>query len=410
MFSRSQTQVVNPSMRRGDAGFLSGVHAAQANEALPRSTWALYLVFAFVVVAVTWAALTQVEEITRCEARIVPDGKEQVIASLEGGILREMLVQEGQQVEAGQELALLDPTRVEAQQNESQAKRIALKAMVVRLTAEANGLELKFPPELAAYKSIVDGETAAFDARRRLNEDISGGNSRSINLLQRELSVSRTMAAKGLMSDVEVMRLSRQLNELQQQRSERINRFRQDASSDLVRAQTELAQLEEQLVVREDVLRRTVIRSPVKGLVKNIRVNTMGGVVAGGAAIMEIVPLGERVLIEARLKPIDIGFVRVGQHAEIKLSSYNYNTYGGLKGRIQFISPDAIRDPERAGGEGTYYRVIVPAEVSTLRSQGKELPVIPGMTGTLEIKTGERSVLSFLLRPLLRSKEAMRER
>jgi adhesin transport system membrane fusion protein len=319
-------------------------------------------------------------------------------------------VREGEQVAAGQELALLDPTRVEAQQNESQAKRLAMRATVARLTAEANGAALKFPEDVALSKNIVDGETAAFNARRRLLDEAAGGNNRSIDLLQRELKMSQTMAAKGLISDVEVMRLSRQVNELQQQRNERVNRFRQDASSDLVRVQTELSQLDEQLVVREDVLRRTVLKSPVSGLVKSIRVNTIGGVVAGGAPIMEIVPLGPRVLIEARIKPKDIGFVRVGQHAEIKLSGYDYNVYGGLKGKVQFISPDALGDTEKAGQDAGYYRALVPAEISTLRRKGKELPVIPGMTGTLEIKTGERTVLSFLLRPVLKSQEALRER
>jgi adhesin transport system membrane fusion protein len=410
MFGRDKNLSSQPAMLRGDAAFLSGVHAAQIDEALPRASWALYLILIVVVIAITWASLTHVEEVTRCDARIVPDGREQVIASLEGGILRELLVREGEQVAAGQELALLDPTRVEAQQNESQAKRLAMRATVARLTAEANGAALKFPEDVALSKNIVDGETAAFNARRRLLDEAAGGNNRSIDLLQRELKMSQTMAAKGLISDVEVMRLSRQVNELQQQRNERVNRFRQDASSDLVRVQTELSQLDEQLVVREDVLRRTVLKSPVSGLVKSIRVNTIGGVVAGGAPIMEIVPLGPRVLIEARIKPKDIGFVRVGQHAEIKLSGYDYNVYGGLKGKVQFISPDALGDTEKAGQDAGYYRALVPAEISTLRRKGKELPVIPGMTGTLEIKTGERTVLSFLLRPVLKSQEALRER
>nr|WP_316639510.1 HlyD family type I secretion periplasmic adaptor subunit [uncultured Roseateles sp.] len=410
MFWRSKSPSDNPALLRGDAAFLTGLHAAQVDEALPRSAWALYLITAAVVSAIAWASLTHVEEITRCDARIIPDGREQSIASLEGGILRELLVREGQQVAVGQDLALLDPTRVEAQQNESQAKRLAMKASVARLAAEANGTPLKFPPDVAEATSIVDSETSAYKARRRLLEEAVSSTSRSIALLQRELGMSQAMAAKGLMSDVEVMRLSRQVNELQEQRNERQNRFRQEASSELVRIQSELAQLDEQLVVREDVLRRTVIKSPVAGLVKNIRVSTTGGVVASGAPIMEIVPLGPRVMIEARIKPSDIGFVQIGQHAEIKLAGYDYNVYGGLKGKIQYISPDALRDAERPGADTSYYRAIVPADISTLRNKGKELPVIPGMTGTLEVKTGERTVLSFLLRPMMKSQEALRER
>jgi adhesin transport system membrane fusion protein len=207
------------------------------------------------------------------------------------------------------------------------------------------------------------------------------------------------------------MRLRRQVNDLKLQNQERINRFRQEASTDLVRVRGELAQLEEQQVVRDDQLRRTVLKSPVRGLVKNIRVMTVGGVVAGGAPIMEIVPLGPRVLIEARVKPADIGFIRVGQTAEIKLSAYEYNIYGGLRGKVEYISPDALGDPERNGNaDSTYYRAFIRAESSSLKAHGEPLPILPGMTGVVEVNTQERTVMSFLLQPMLKSREAFRER
>ncbi|HET7863840.1 MAG TPA: HlyD family type I secretion periplasmic adaptor subunit, partial [Burkholderiaceae bacterium] len=220
------------------------------------------------------------------------------------------------------------------------------------------------------------------------------------------------MSSKGLMSEVEVMRLRRQVNDLQLQSRERINKFRQDASTDLVRVQTELSLLDEQMAGRADVLRRTVLTSPVRGLVKNIRSNTIGGVVSPGAPMMEIVPIGSRVLIEARIKPRDIGFVRVGQKAEVKLAAYDYTTYGGLHGKIEYISPDALGDAEKsAASDATYYRVTFRTDRSTLKEKGgKPLPIIPGMTGQVEVRTGERSVLSFILRPMLKSKEAFRER
>jgi membrane fusion protein, adhesin transport system len=189
-----------------------------------------------------------------------------------------------------------------------------------------------------------------------------------------------------------------------------VNRFRQDASSDLVRVQTELAQVNEQISGRADVLRRTVLKSPVRGLVKNIRIATIGGVIAPGAPVMEIVPLGNRILIEARIKPSSIGFVRVGQQVEIKLSAYDYTMYGGLKGRIETISPDALGDPERGGAaDATYYRAMVRTDSSSLIAHGKALPVMPGMTGSVEVRTGERTVMSYLLRPMLKSKEAFQD-
>ncbi|MBC7992371.1 MAG: HlyD family type I secretion periplasmic adaptor subunit [Rhizobacter sp.] len=394
----------------GDMAYMADVRAAMVVEATPGTTWALYLMALILISAIAWASIARVDEITRADARVIPDGKEQVIASLEGGILRELHVREGQTVHEGQELAQLDPTRFESQQNEGQAKRIAIMATIVRLTAEANGRALNFPKEVADMPNIVEGETDAYNARKHGLDEALQTNARNVVLLMKELGVSEAMSAKGLMSEVEVMRLRRQVNDLQLQSRERINKFRQDASTDLVRVQTELSLLDEQLAGRADVLRRTVLTSPVRGLVKNIRTNTIGGVVAPGAPMMEIVPIGSRVLVEARIKPRDIGFVRVGQKAEVKLAAYDYTTYGGLQGKIEYISPDALGDTDRAAADSTYYRVTLRSDRSTLKEKGKPLPILPGMTGQVEVRTGERSVLSFILRPMLKSKEAFRER
>ena len=395
---------------RGDMAYMADVRAAMVVEATPRTTWALYLMAIILISAIAWASIARVDEITRAEARVIPDGKEQVIASLEGGILRELHVREGQTVFEGQELAQLDPTRFESQQNEGQAKRIAIMATIARLTAEANGRALNFPKEVADMPGIVEGETDAYNARKHALDEALQTNARNVVLLMKELGVSEAMSAKGLMSEVEVMRLRRQVNDLQLQSRERTNKFRQDASTDLVRVQTELSLLDEQLAGRADVLRRTVLTSPVRGLVKNIRTNTIGGVVGPGAPMMEIVPIGSRVLVEARIKPRDIGFVRVGQKAEVKLAAYDYTTYGGLQGKIEYISPDALGDTDRAAADATYYRVMLRSDRSTLKEKGKPLPILPGMTGQVEVRTGERSVLSFILRPMLKSKEAFRER
>jgi adhesin transport system membrane fusion protein len=404
-----KNKAASMALSREEGMFVSGLNHAQIEEPLPHAMWAIYLMLIAVAVAITWSALAKVDEVTRSDGRIVPDGREQIIASLESGILRELYVREGQEVVLGQELARLDPTRVEAQQNEGQAKRIALKAQAARLIAEASGKSLKFPPEVMAVPRIAEAEVEAYEARRRLMDEAVSSIARSSSLLAREQRMAQDMAVKGLMSDVEVMRLSRQVNELQQQRAERISRFRQEASGELVRVQNELAQLDEQMVVREDAMTRTVFKSPVHGVVKNIRVSTVGGVVTAGAPIMEISPIGPRVLIEARVKPRDIGFVRVGQIAEVKLLGYDYNVYGGLTGRIEYISPDALGETEK-NAEGGYYRATVAAERNNLHFKGKTLPVIPGMTATVEIKTGERSVLSYLVRPMMKSQEAMRER
>jgi membrane fusion protein, adhesin transport system len=396
-------------LQPADIPFVSPVAAAQVVEPAPGAMWAVYLMLLVLAVALGWATVAQVDIVAKANARIIPEGREQIISSLEGGILRELLVREGMQVSKGQALALLDPTRVEAQQAEGQTKRLSLKGQLARLSAEAAGREPNFdadiPPE------VVNGESESFDARHRALNDAVDTNRRSIGLLGKELAMAEGMSAKGLMSEVEVMRVRRQMNELQLSTQERINRFRQDASAELVRVRTELSMLEEQMVVREDALRRSTLVSPVKGIVKQIRMNTPGGVVAPGAPVMEIVPVGEHVLVEARVRPADIGFVRVGQPVVVKLSAYEFTVYGGLEGEVQTISPDALGDPDRASTpEGTWYRAVVRAKGGELTRGEKPLQVLPGMTGTVEIRTGQRSVLAFLLRPMLKTTEAFRER
>lgn len=395
----------------GDEQFLSGIKEAHVVETIVSATWALYLMCLVVIVAVVWASLAKVDQIVKAEGRVVADGREQIISSLEGGLLSTMLVREGMLVEKGQDLLQLDPTRVEAQQNEGQAKRIALLATVARLQAEAMGKSMVFPPEVLADRAVVQGETESYEARRLALNDAVGVTRRSLALLQRELRMSERLSASGLMSEVEVMRLQRQANDLNLQIQERVNRFRQDASAELVRARTELAQLEEQMVVKQDVLSRTTLKSPVRGLVKNIRIGTLGGVVQGGAPIMEIVPVGTRIQVEARIKPADIGFIKKGLPVTVKLSAYDYFVYGGLEGVVDYISPDALAEEGKAASpESTYYRALIRADVSTLRQGGKPLSVLPGMVATVEMRTGERTVMQYILLPLMKSKEAFQER
>lgn len=391
-----------------EAGVVDPVRAALIIEKPHQVNWALYLLIIFLLVTVAWAAIARVDVVTKAEGRVVPDGREQIIASLEGGILREIAIREGEEVAAGQVLAQLDPTRVAAMQSEGQARRMALMGAQARLQAEVNQHPLQFPAELSGEPDIIRGETEAYESRQRALHDALQATGTSLALLQRELNIGQELAASGMMPKVQVMRLERQVSELEQQRQERLNQFSQAASAELVRVRNELALLQEQLIIREDVLRRTVLRSPVRGLVKRIHVATVGGVVSAGQPIIEIVPLGGQVLVEAKIKPADIGFVREGQQAAIKLSAYDYNTYGGLTGIVQYISPDALEDVARPG-EGTYYRARISADLSTLLFRGEALPVRPGMTGSVEITTNDRTVLSFLLRPVLRGREAFRE-
>ena len=397
-----------PELQRGDAPYIGSVQAAYLQDPAPAAMWAVYLLLAAIALAIAWAGFAQVDIVAKASGRVVPDGREQVIASLEGGIVRELLVREGQEVTEGQALAMLDPTRFESQQAESTAKKLALLGTLARLQAEANGRALQFSEDIP--EAVVEAETESHAARQHALNEAVETNGRSAALLQKELGMAQAMSSRGLMSEVEVMRVRRQLNDLQLQTQERINRFRQEAAGEMVRVRNELALLEEQMVVRDDALRRTTLISPVNGVVKTLRANTVGGVVQPGAPVMEILPLGPRVLVEARVKPADIGFVRTGQQVRVKLSAYDFTVYGMLEGTVVSISPDAMGDPDKAATEGTWYRAMVRAVPDGLQKGGKPLSVLPGMTGTVEIRTGQRSVLAYMLRPMMKSQEAFTER
>jgi adhesin transport system membrane fusion protein len=379
----------------------------------PGSLLVLYLIATILVVAVVWAHFANVEEITHGEGRVIPASREQIIQSLEGGILETMNVAEGDIVEKGQILLEIDPTRAGASYREGLSKVLALKGSIARLRAEAYQTPLDFPADVKAVPSIVGDETQAFNARRQtLNESVQALQ-RSLQLAEKEVSLSEPLSARGLMSEVEILRMKRQANDFRLQIAERQNKFRADANSELTRYEGELAQSKENVGAREDVMNRTTVRAPVRGTVKNIRVTTIGGVIQQGADIMEIVPLEDQLLVEAKIKPADVAFVRPGLPATVKVSAYDYAIYGGLHGTVEHLSPDTLKDDEKARAgraDATYYRILVRTDRAALSAGGKEFPIIPGMTATAEIRTGEKTILSYLLKPVLKAREAFRER
>lgn len=369
------------------------------------------------VLAIVWAANFELQEVTTGTARVIPSSREQVLQSLEGGILQTLDVREGDTVERGQVVAHIDPTRAQAAFSESANRILALKAQVARLKAESlRARTLDFPPEVKAQPELVKRETEAWQVRLRTLDESLSGYRRSKALLEKELGIARSLSKQELLSVAEVLKLERQSNDIGLQITERLNRYQSDASAELSRIETELASLEETAYGRQDTLVRTELRSPVRGVVDNIRINTLGGVIQPGAEIMSITPLDDSLLLETRIKPSDIAFLAPGQDAMVKLSAYDYAIYGGLQGRVELISSGTLKDEEaraaaRPGVDASYYRVIVRTENNTLTKAGsKELQIIPGMTATVDIRTGQKSLLTYMLRPLLRVQEAFREK
>jgi len=366
-----------------------------------------------------WASASELEEVTRGQGRVVPSSKEQVIQSLDPGVLTEMLVREGDTVEKDQLLLRIDDTRAGAMLRELQAKTHALAASAARARAEAYGGRLEFPAEVRGSPDLIRRETEAYNARRRALEDSVESLRRGMALLDREIEITEPMVGRGLVSEVELLRLKRQRNDLALQLSDRQNKFRTDAATDLIKFESELAQARETLVARADAAQRTEIRSPMKGTVKSITVTTIGGVVQAGQEIMAIVPTEDTLVIEAYVRPADVAFIHPGQKAVVKISAYDYAIYGGLEGTVENISPDTLRDERRiatpvadvADEANSYYRVRVRTKTNSLATPaGRLLPIIPGMTATVEMLTGRKTVLQYLIKPLNRASEALRER
>ena len=262
----------------------------------------------------------------------------------------------------------------------------------------------------------LEAELTAYQARTRaVNESIQGL-LQSKKLLDHEIAITEPMAAKGVVSEVEILRMKRQANELQLQMTERRNKFQSDANTELVRVEAELAQSEEAMTARADPVTRSEIKAPLRGVVKNIRINTVGGVIGVGQDIMEIVPVDGPLLVEAYIRPQDVAFIKPSDEALVKLTAYDYALYGGLEGKVTLISPDTLQDNRRPSelklnADESYYRVIVETTESRLQDKdGRPLPIIPGMIATVDIKTGEKTVFQYLTKPITRLKQALRER
>lgn len=401
------------ALKAGDEAFMSDLRESLLIQSTPNSRAVLYIICIILVIGGIWAHYAQVEEITQGEGKIISKSRDQVIESLEGGIIEEMLVREGDIVEKGQPLLKIDPTRASSTYQEMNAKLMGLKAMMARLEAEAYQKPLQFPEELQKYPLMIEQEKKAYESRKKSLEDSLSALQRSRDLILKEVSMTAPLASRGLISEVEILRMKRQANDLEIQIVERRNRYQGEANAELTKAELEVAQLIEGQVGRKDVLARTTINAPVYGTVKNVSISTIGGVVQPGADIMEIVPLEDQLIVEGQIKPQDVAFLRPGLPATVKVSAYDYGIYGGLKGKVVHISPDTLQDEKKlAAGrpDAIYYRVQILTDTSWLESAGKKLPIIPGMTATVEIRTGTKTILDYLLKPVFKAREAFRER
>ncbi len=405
---------------------------------------------AFVAFCLLWAHFAVVDEVTRGDGKAIPSSRLQKIQNLEGGIVAELFVREGQVVDVGDPLLRLDDTRFASNVGETEADRLALLLRVERLSAEVQGRELEVAEEVREKAPrLAENEEQLFNSRRQqLLDEVAGLEeqlvqrrqelrefvskqsqfSNSLNLLRQEIQMSEPLVAEGAISRVEVLRLKRAevesrgqlqattlaipraeaaIKEVERKIDETRGRFRSEALTELNEARTELSKIQSTGKALEDRVNRTLVTSPVRGIVKQLLVNTIGGVIQPGSDLVEIVPLDDKLLVEARIRPQDIAFLHPGQEAMVKFTAYDYTIYGGLKAELLQIGADTVTDDEG----NSFYVIKLQTDRSHLGSEEAPLLIIPGMVASVDIITGKKSILSYLLKPIIRARaEALRER
>ncbi|WP_375738881.1 HlyD family type I secretion periplasmic adaptor subunit [Pseudomonas boanensis] len=433
-----------------DTEFMPEVTGALLEDTPRTARMTVWTACSLLLIALIWARFAVLEEVTTGEGKAIPSSKVQVIQNLEGGIVSEILVREGQVVDKGAVLLRLDDTRFLSNKGETEADRLALLARVERLSAEAEDRPIALPEEITKYApQLAADELSLYSARmqrleseqrilseqlRQKTQELAEFRSKaqqyrsSLGLIQQELNMSQPLVKSGAISQVEILRLQRsavetrgELNattlaipraesavaEIERKMEESRLSFRSDAFKELNEVRTELSKITSTSKAIDDRVSRTTVVSPVHGIIKQLKVNTIGGVVQPGSDLVEVVPLEDSLLIEARIRPQDVAFLHPGQKAMVKFSAYDYTIYGGMKANLELIGADTITDEEGK----SYYLIQVRTEKSHLGKDDHPLLIIPGMIATVDIITGEKTVLDYLLKPVLKARqEAMRER
>lgn len=374
------------------------------------SSLTIWLVGATVLLFLLWAKFAWIDEIVRANGEVVSASRPQIIQNLEGGILAELLVSEGDIVQAGDVLARLRNTRFQTTVNDFEDQIIATEVRRLRLEAEIAGLFSFDVPAAIVNRSpgIVASERALLNARQSDYVSRTGGAATVMRETQRELDLMEDMLSREIVSLIEATRARKAHADAEIRYNEIVTGAELERAGSYSETLQELSTLAQNLRLAHDQLDRTVITAPMHGIVNNLGVTTIGGVIRPGEEIFQIIPLGDELFIEAHVAPQDIANVIPGQEATIKFSAYDYTIYGSLSGRVQFISADTFEDELRRDGS-SYYRVTLAVDLSDLDERQQQIAIRPGMQAQVELHTGEKTVLHYLTKPLYRSREALHE-
>jgi len=444
-------KLTNSRLDAQDLMFMSSLSEAVLQKSPKKSKYVLWLIALSIGWMILWASQAQIDELTRGEGKVMPSQQLQVIQNLEGGIVSDILISEGEIVKKGQILLKIDNTNFQSSFKENELKQNELKARFLRLNAEANNAKL-FKYDKKKMKDLskqIEYEKSLYESNKEqikksqdvIQEQIKQKKQElkelyakikqaksTLKLMQEEVAITTPLVKKGLVSQVEFLQLKRQLNglkgdleasrlsipRLKSQIKESVNRiseikldYRNKAKKELNQVVAELSRLKETNTALDDKVKRTLVRSPVNGTIQQLLINTIGGVVRPGMDLIEIVPADDALLIEAKIKPSDIAFLRPDLEAMVKFTAYDFGIYGGLKGKLINISADTITDEKG----NSYYLVKLKTDKSFLGTKEKPLQIMVGMTTSVDIVTGKKSILDYLLKPILKAKQrALRER
>ena len=387
--------------------------AGQLNAKMRGPSLTIWLVAATVWIFILWAAFAWVDEIVRAEGEMISSSRPQIIQNLEGGILAELLVKEGQVVEKGDVLARLRATQFQSAVDEFIDQIVALDIRRLRLEAEMRGeSDFTVPAQLAARSpGIVASERALLVARQSDYASRKAGAKRVLDQAAKEKAMLEDLLSRKIVALLEVTRARKAEADARIRYDEIVTQTELERAQDYSDTLKEIATLEQNLKAAQDQLTRTVLTSPMRGIVNGLAVTTIGGVVRPGEEILQIIPLDEELFVEARVKPENIANIRRGQEATIKLSAYDYTIYGSLKGAVDVISADTFKDERSRNPDGDpHYKVTLRVERTHLTERQRNLEIRPGMQATVELQTGGKTILTYLTKPLYKANEAFRER
>lgn len=362
------------------------------------------LLFIGLAVFIGWAALFEIDQGVRAQGQVIALSRTQVIQAVDGGVLSELRVHEGQLVRPGQVLAVLEKGRARAGFEENRSRAASLRIALIRAQAERDLATPVFGPEWADYPAFVRAQQNLFLQRKRaLDEELSAG-AEALDMASEELRMNEVLLKDGDVSRLEMLKARRQVTDLQGRMAAVRNKYRQDASGEAAKVEEELSSIDSKLTERRDILDHTDLTAPVGGVVKFLRVTTIGGVLKASDELMQIAPTEEALIVEAKVSPADIGLLRTGLPVTVKADAFDYSIYGTLIGELVYVSPDTLSEQGASGQAVTYYRAHVRLDPQQAQNpKASQIVLKPGMTASLDIRTGTRTVLNYLIKPISRA-------